>query len=153
MTVERSHIEEFIYSTCMLMDDKDFAGFMALCEPEFRYRLSAYSPEIQKEMTWLDRDRKEFEEFLLKMLPKHNSDRSPLTRNATVYKVEMNGGTAKVTSALQVFKTNLDGGATSLFAVGKYVDTVAVEGGELRLKERWVKLDTRDLGWGYHVPF
>lgn len=153
MTVERYRIEEFIYSTCMLMDEKDFPGFMALCDPEFRYRLSAYSPEIQKEMTWLDRDRKEFEEFLLKMLPKHNSDRSPLTRNATVYKVEMNGDTAKVTSALQIFKTPLDGGATSLFAVGKYVDTVAMEGGELRLKERWVKLDTRDLGWGYHVPF
>ncbi|WP_333842271.1 aromatic-ring-hydroxylating dioxygenase subunit beta [Pelomicrobium sp.] len=153
MTVERSRIEEFIYTTCMLMDERDFSGFMALCDPEFRYRLSAYSPEIHKEMTWLDRDRKEFEEFLLKMLPKHNSDRSPLTRNAIVYKVEMNGSTAKVTSALQIFKTQLDGGATSLFAVGKYVDTVAVEGDELRLKERWVKLDTRDLGWGYHVPF
>lgn len=152
MHADRTRVEEFVYSTCMLMDDGDYPGFMALCDPEFHYEIAAYSPEIRQEMTWMDRDRKEFEEFLLKMLPKHNSDHSPLTRNAVIYRVEMNGETAKVTSAFQIFKTSLDGGATSLFAVGRYEDTVAIDGDALRLKERRVKLSTRDLGWGYHVP-
>jgi methanesulfonate monooxygenase small subunit len=40
-----------------------------------------------------------------------------------------------------------------LFAVGKYLDTVKVNGGKLLLLRRIVKLDTRMLGIGYHIPF
>jgi hypothetical protein len=30
---------------------------------------------------------------------------------------------------------------------------VSLEGGRPRLLARHVKLDTRDLGWGHHIPF
>jgi methanesulfonate monooxygenase subunit beta len=51
-----------------------------------------------------------------------------------------------------VYKTALDGGATGLFAVGKYFDTVSLEGEEPLLTGRDVRLDTRDLGIGSHFP-
>jgi methanesulfonate monooxygenase small subunit len=105
-------------------------------------------------MTWLDHDREGFA-TLLGNLPKHNSDHSPITRHATVYTVELaaGGNEAKVVSALQVFRTALDGGATELFAVGHFHDTVKLDGGGPKLGARTVRLDTRLLGFGYHVPF
>jgi methanesulfonate monooxygenase small subunit len=104
-------------------------------------------------MAWLDHDR-EGMESLFKMLPKHNSDHSPLTRHASVYLVdhdEASRGASAVTS-LAVYRTQLDGGATELFAVGKYFATVTLEGGTLLLASRTVRLDTRELGIGSHLP-
>lgn len=147
-------IDELIYRSCLLLDDKDFKGYLDLCEPGFRYTIKAHSPEIRKDMIWLDHDKKGLE-TLLANLPRHNSDHSPLTRHATVYTVEVDEGAkqAKVVSALQVFRTSLDGGITELFAVGRYYDSVSLNGGSPKLANRVVKLDTRMLGIGYHIPF
>lgn len=60
---------------------------------------------------------------------------------------------ANVVSALQIYKTALNGGATQVFAVGKYYDTVSVKGKKPILLKRHVCCDPRDLGWGYHIPF
>jgi methanesulfonate monooxygenase subunit beta len=154
MSTNRGSIEELIYDSCLVLDDNDYEGYMALCAPEFTYKLSAYSPEVKREMTWLDHDRSEIED-LFKTLPRHNSDRNPLTRNAIVYKVRIDDehNRADVVTTLQIYKTALNGGHTELFAVGKYFDTVSLSGGKPALLNRHVKLDTRDLGWGYHVPF
>lgn len=154
MTTDRAAIEELIYSSCMALDENDYASYMAMCSPDFTYRLTAFSPEVKQDMSWLDHDRAELED-LFATLPKHNSDRNPLTRNAVVYKVKIDEGKRKadVITALQIFKTALNGGKSELFAVGKYVDEVALDGDEPRLVSRRVKLDSRDLGWGYHVPF
>jgi methanesulfonate monooxygenase small subunit len=138
----------------LLLDDKDYKGYLDLCEPDFHYSITAQSPEIRKEMTWLDHDRKGME-TLFTQLPRHNSDHSPLTRHATVYSVSMDesANAADVVTALQVFRTELDGGATSLYAVGRYLDRVSLSNGAPKLARRTVKLDTRMLGIGYHVPF
>ena len=105
-------------------------------------------------MVWLDHDKAGMT-TLFNNLPKHNSDHSPITRHATVYTVDVKdgGGEAEAVSALQVFKTSLDGGATELFAVGRFHDTVKLNGGSPTLVKRTVRLDTRLLGFGYHVPF
>src|SRR5262249_35239649 len=149
---QRKQIEELIYRSCLALDDRDSKGFLALCEPDFRYKVTAYSPEIRKDMTWLDHDRKGME-TLFGNLPRHNSDHSPLTRHATVYTVKMNGKTAEVVSALQVFRTALDGGATELYAVARLLDTVKLDGDTPKLAQRVVKIETRQLGFGSHVPF
>lgn len=149
---QRKQIEELIYRSCLAMDDRDFKGFLAMCDAGFRYKVTAYSPEIRKDMTWLDHDRAGME-TLFTQLPRHNSDHSPLTRHATVYTVKMNGQTAEVVTALQVFRTALDGGATELFAVARLLDTVKLDGGEPRLAQRVVKIETRQLGYGSHIPF
>lgn len=156
MTADRSAIEELIYESCTRLDERDFAGFMKLCHPDFHYRLMAHSAEIGKDMTWLDRDREEFETFLTKMLPLHNTDHAELTRNATVYRVDIDEPMrrARAISAFQIYRTARDGGATQLLAVGRYFDAVSLDQPQAPLLlTRTVRLVTRDLGWGHHVPF
>lgn len=148
----RQAIEELIYRSCLALDAREYKAFLAMCEDDFRYTIATYSPEIRRDMVWLDHDRKGME-TLFGNLPKHNSDHSPLTRHATVYTVEIDGNVANVVSALQVFRTLLDGGATELFAVGRFHDTVKLDGADAKLARRLVKLETRLLGYGYHVPF
>ncbi len=152
----RETIERVVYRSCMLLDDKDFKGYLELCDPDFRYSITAHSPEIRKDMIWLQEDKKGME-TLFANLPRHNSDHSPLTRHATLYTldVEEQGGEAKAVSALQVYRTAIDGGTSELFAIGKYVDTLRIspDGGTARLRSRTVKLDTRMLGIGSHIPF
>ena len=149
---QRKQIEELVYRSCLALDDRDFKGFLALCDAGFRYKVAAYSPEIRKDLVWLDHDKAGME-TLFTQLPRHNSDHSPLTRHATVYTVTMNGKTAEVVSALQVFRTALDGGATELFGVARLIDTVKLDGDAPKLASRVVRLETRQLGFGSHIPF
>jgi methanesulfonate monooxygenase small subunit len=149
-TEQRQAVEELVYRSCLALDTKDYQAFLALCDEDFRYTISTYSPEIRREMVWLDHDRKGME-TLFTNLPRHNSDHSPLTRHATVYTVDVESSNASVVSALQVFKTELDGGATQLFAVGRFHDTVNLQ--KMKLARRVVRLETRLLGYGYHIPF
>jgi methanesulfonate monooxygenase small subunit len=150
----RAVIEELVYRSSLLLDECDFEGFLSLCDAAFRYAVHTYSPEIRGEMVWLDHDR-EGMQTLFRNLPRHHSDPSPLTRHVTVYTVAFDEPKtqATVVSALQVFRTNLDGGATSLFAVGKFYDTVKIADGKALLGRRVVRLDTRQLGIGSHIPF
>lgn len=138
----------------MTLDDKQFSAYLDLCDPAFTYKITAYSPEIRKDMTWLEHDKAGMQS-LFTNLPKHNSDQSPLTRHVTVYTVKEDAAAqqAQVVSALQVFKTSLDGGATELFAVGKLHDLIGLAGEAPKLLSREVRLQTRMLGFGYHIPF
>ena len=141
----------------MTLDDKQFSAYLELCDPAFTYKITAYSPEIRKDMIWLEHDKAGMQ-ALFTNLPKHNSDQSPLTRHVTVYTVREDAAAqqAQVISALQVFKTSLDGGATELFAVGKLHDQISLtdmSGAGPRLLAREVRLQTRMLGFGYHIPF
>ena len=148
-----SAVRGLIYRSCLRLDEGDFPGWLDLCAPEFRCTITAYSPEIRKEMVWLDHDRDGME-GLFKMLPKHNSDHSPLTRHASVYVVDLDeeGNEATAITSVVVYRTAMDGGATDLFAVGKYFDTVSLEGEVPLLTGRNVRLDTRELGIGSHFP-
>ena len=132
-----------------------FQGLSSICATRASAtRSRAHSPEIRKDMVWLDHDKPGMQ-LLFNNLPRHISDHSPLTRHAIVYTVEYAAEReqANVVSALQVFKTTLDGGATELFAVGRYLDTVSVDAGPPRLLKRVVRLETRQFGFGYHIPF
>ena len=150
----RHAITELICNSCMALDDKQFNAYLELCDPAYHYKITAYSPEIRKDMTWLEHDRAGMQ-TLFANLPKHNSDQSPLTRHVTVYTVKEDAAAqqAQVVSALQVFRTTLDGGATELFAVGKLHDLISLAGEVPKLLAREVRLQTRMLGFGYHIPF
>ena len=106
-------------------------------------------------MLWLDKDRKGMKD-LFDLLPKQNMDRTPLTRHFSLFLVERGNSAdrVKVTSALQLFRTETQGGTSSRVAVGKYIDEIRVdEDGAAELVDREVRLETRMLGKGYHVPF
>lgn len=147
-------VRELIAKTCMKLDANDYKGYLELCDDNFRYRITAYSPEIRKDMVWLEKNKPGMKD-LFDLLPKQNMDRTPLTRHFSIFFVEQAGGsTVKVTSALQIFRTEFQGGETSLVGVGKYVDEIRLEeNGSAVLVDREVRLDTRMLGKGYHVPF
>ncbi|MFZ5555673.1 MAG: nuclear transport factor 2 family protein [Pseudomonadota bacterium] len=150
---DRTDIEELVYRSCLLMDDKDFSGFLDLCDDTFKYSIVAYSPEIRREMNFQEQDRKGMEKIFA-LLPKHNSDHGALSRCASVYTVDWaaDADEALVTSRIQVFRTELNGGVTQLFCVGRLYDTVAFDSGQPKLRKRVVRLDTRMLGLGSHIP-
>lgn len=145
---------ELIYRSCLLLDEKKFSEFLDLCADNFHYTITAYSPETRTEMTWMDENKTSMRR-ILDVLPRHNSDHSPLSRHVTVYKVDYDKSKqqASAVSALQVFKTGLDGGETRLFAVAKLYDTINLNGVGARFLSRNVRLDTRMLGIGTHIPF
>ena len=147
-------VESVVYQSALLLDGREFQGYLDLCEPDFRYVVGAYSPEIRREMVWLDHDKTGLR-GLFETLPRHNSDHATLTRHVTVYRVEIaaDGESASAISALQVFRTPLDGGATELYAVGKIHDSLRIAEGRARLTKRHIRLDTRMLGIGTHIPF
>lgn len=149
-----SAVEALIYRSCLLLDDKNFKGYLDICAPDYRYKITTYSPEIRRDMTWLEHDRAGMES-LFNNLPRHNSEQSPLTRHATVYTVDVDQTSkqASVITSLQVFKTTLDGGMTELFAVGKYHDVIDLGGDIPTLLSRDVRLVTRMFGIGFHIPF
>ena len=150
---KRYAVEELVYRSCLALDAKDYTAFLALCDADFRYAITSYSPELRREQVWLNHDRAGMQ-TLFTNLPRHNSDHSPITRHATVYTVELDDDSqANVVSALQVFRTQLDGGETELFAVGRLHDVVRLNGNGAKLARRTVRLETRQLGYGYHVPF
>lgn len=145
---------DLVYHSCLLLDEMKFDEFLGLCADDFHYTITAYSPETRTEMTWMDETKVSMKR-MLDVLPRHNSDHSSLSRHATVYKIDYdaNKKQASAVSALQVFKTSLDGGATQLFAVAKLYDTISLNGGGARLLSRNVRLGTRMLGIGSHIPF
>jgi methanesulfonate monooxygenase small subunit len=149
-------ISQSIYRGIALLDKKDFKGWIDLCTTDFTYEIVAWSPEIRKEMTWLRHD---FEgmQHMIKLLPRHNTDQSVFTRHANVYTVTPQSTPDvdteyDVISAVTIYRTTLDGGLTSIFAVGHYNDVVSCAGEEPRLRARTLRLDTRALGIGTHYP-
>jgi methanesulfonate monooxygenase small subunit len=149
----KAAFHELVYRASLALDAADYASFLALCAPEFHYTIAAYSPEIRRDMTWLDHDRAGLEN-LFTTLHRHNSDRAPLSRHVSVYTVDLEPGgeEARLVTALQVFQTRLDGGATELLAVGKIYDRARLIAGAASLVTRRIQLDTRQLGIGTHIP-
>lgn len=155
-------IQQLVYKSCLFMNDESWKDYLALCDSQsFRYRVTNYSPEIRREQVWADRDFKAMKASF-DLLPRHNSDRSRLTRQVSVYTVDYDDAAreASVVSALTIYRTQLDGvnsyvesGQTSLYAVGLYRDRIRLEDGAAKLVERTVQLDTRQLDVGSHKPF
>ncbi len=152
MSASDDAVRELIYRSCRCLDAHDFDGYMALCAPAFRYRITLYSPELRKEMIWLNHDRDGLA-ALLAAVPRHLVRLGSLQRNATVYAIEREeaGGTARTVSAFSVFDIDT-AGRPSVFAVGHYHDTVDVGGERPLLLARDARLASRDLGIGSHVP-
>ncbi len=133
-----------IYKSCRLLDENRFDEWLALCTPDFNYRITAYSTEIRKEMEWLNHD---FE--LLKTrfddLPHHVVVKGTYRRHASMCEeVERANGIAKMDSSVIVYHTDLKG-ASRLFAVVRYGDTISLDGETPLLAERVVRMETRSL--------
>ncbi|CUJ68947.1 aromatic-ring-hydroxylating dioxygenase subunit beta [Achromobacter aegrifaciens] len=153
MELEKS-IRELLAQLCLHLDKTDYKRYLELCDPAFEYRISVFSPEIRRDMVWLEKD-KESMRAMIDLLPKQNMDSTPLTRHFSICNVSgtEDGDVHRVRSTLQVFRTEHEGGETSLVAIGEYLDKVRITQGGPLLLDREVRLHTRMLGKGYHVPF
>lgn len=154
-------VKDTIYRGVLHLDNEDWNDWLALCDDQtFEYQISSFSPEIQKKMIYLSGDYKEIHS-MCEMLPHHNTDHSPLTRHATVYRVDVSddGKTAEAVTSVAIYQTLLDGvnshidaGQSQLFCVGRYVDTFSINGSGAKLASRDVQLQNRRLDRGSHWP-
>lgn len=143
------NIRRVIYGSSMLLDAEDFKGFLKKCGENFNYRISAYSPEIGKEMIWLNHDRSGLK-GMISMLPKHVRMKGTFKRHVSVYEIEQNEDKVKALSSVLLIYTDPNG-ASKLFASGQYRDVLDISTGEPQLVNREVRLDTRELGAGLHI--
>lgn len=153
-------VRDTIYRATILLDSQEWEDWLALCDESFSYDIKSWSPEINYDMTYLHASRKDMES-LIRLLPKHNTDHSPLTRHTSVYTVDVedNGAAATAVSAFIVFQHMLDGvnshidsGESRLFLVGKYLDTFKIVDGRALFTSRIARLENRRLDKGSHWP-
>ena len=150
MTIDRQAAQDLIYRSCILLDDERYEAWLELLAPGFHYRITAYSEEIQKEMTWLDHDAEELKS-LFENLPAHVRVLGTYRRQVGVFEeIGRDQETVKLNSSVIVYHTTPPG-ASKLFAIARYLDTVSVEDGAYRLAAREVRLETRQLEFGPHV--
>ena len=155
-----SLISKTIYKASLYLDEFKWDEWLELCDKDFYYSIQAFSPEIDKNMIYLDGTYDQMKS-MTEMLPKHNTDRSPLSRHTVVYTIDVDHekGTADSVSSLAVYQTQLDGinshvlaGESNLFMVGKYRDKFILNNGKPKFIERITQLDTRRLDKGSHWP-
>ncbi len=153
-------IEKAIYKAALALDANDWTGWLDLCDESFAYAITSFSPEINKDMTYFGGDKKELT-GLMEMLPKHNTDHSPLHRHTTVYSVKVSDDekSAEAISSVAIYQNMLDGinshldaGESRLFVIGKYYDKFLIKNGEPKFANRETKLENRRLDKGSHWP-
>lgn len=153
----RADAQQLVYASIHALDEQRYDSFLDLLAPNFQYRIQAFSPEIRKQMTWLEHSKQSLA-ALLDILPKHHVNNAPWLRHATLYTLEDRGeGALEAVTSLAIFHTVVDigdshirGGSSELFAVGRYVDKLRRHGDQWLIAERTVRLDTRQLGVGTH---
>jgi methanesulfonate monooxygenase small subunit len=153
-------VKDTIYKACLYLDDQKWNDWLELCDEEFHYAIKSYSPEIRRDMMYFSGDRKDLA-TMTQLLPKHNTDHSPLKRHVTVYTVDVDekNKTATAVTSFVVYQTLLDGinshldaGESRLFLVGRYLDKFRLDGGKAKFVEREVRLENRRLDKGSHWP-
>ena len=162
-----SYLNELKWTVCdaigqatILLDDQKWYDWLALCAEDFHYSITSWSPEINYNMTYFQATKKDLDS-LIRLLPKHNTDHSPLSRHTSIYSVDIDpsGKTAQAVSSMVVYQHLLDGtnshidaGESRLFLVGKYYDAFRIEDGNVQFLAREVRLQNRRLDKGTHWP-
>ena len=153
-------VKDAILRSCLFLDDEQWSRWLNLCRDNFQYKITSYSPEIRKDMIYFSGDHGELRS-MTEMLPKHNTDHSPLKRHASVYTVDLSsdGASAEAVTSVVIYQTMLDGvnshidsGETRLFCAGRYIDTLIVEEDTAKFLSREFRLENRRLDKGSHWP-
>lgn len=153
-----SKVRDTIYRASLALDNEKWHDWLGLCDEDFHYSITAFSPEIKKDMIYLQGSRKDME-HLINHLPKHNTDHSWLRRHTSVYTVDVEEDKATAVSSFVVymnvldgFNSHIDAGESRLFLTGKYYDTFKLNNGEPKFVKREVRIDNRRLDKGSHWP-
>lgn len=156
----REAVRAAIYRTAVLLDDQKVEEWLSsLCTSDFVYTITTYSHEIRREQEWFGGTRVELLD-MQRMMRRHNTDHSPLSRHVSVYTVDLgdDGTSAAAVSWVSIYVTMLDGvnahldsGETRLFCIGKYHDRFDLAGPQPLLQSRTLRLDTRRMDRGSHA--
>jgi len=153
MKVDREGVRDLINRSCLLLDEERFQEYLDLYVDDFRYRVTAFSHELRKEMVWLDLGRTDLKD-MFEMLPEHVKPAGTFARHVNICAIQQNGGAdlLEAVSTLAIYFTDQQG-QTRILGIGRYKDSIDVSANEPRLREREVRLDTRALGAGSLIPF
>lgn len=150
MTVAANDVRELVHRSCFALDREDFGEFLSYCAPSFQYRISAFSPEIRKQMIWFDQDHGGLQS-MFDMVSQHLRRLGTLFRHPSMGVVDrISAQEMKVVTSVLIVDTDPNG-RSKLFAAARYTDTIDISG-DPRLTARFVQLETRDLGIGSHIP-
>jgi methanesulfonate monooxygenase small subunit len=151
MTVSRDDAVNLVSTACRHLDDENWAAFLELCDPAFRYRIVVRAPEVRREMIWFDQDYAGLE-AMFAVVPEHLRRLGTFLRHVSVGSIEPRGtGKVLATSTFQCIHTDMEG-RSRLMAAGRYLDEIRNSADGCRLVDRQTILATRDLGVGSHVP-
>ena len=154
MSESDDDIMRMLHQSFLRLDDEDYDAYLELCAPGFRYRITTYSPEIRKELVWLDHDRQELAD-LFHNIKNHVRLPGRFFRHGHVYLISRNGGSGnevvQATTSMVVHYTDPEG-CSRIFALCRYHDDIDLSTGTPLLASREVRLETRQLGTGSHIP-
>jgi methanesulfonate monooxygenase subunit beta len=146
----RDQIWDLVARSCIYLDRDAFTDYLALLDTGCKYAITAYSPDIRKDMTYLSLDKEELAN-LLSNIGNHIHLPGRFFRQAALYSVEAKNGYFDALSYVTVFHTNPDG-VSSVFCVARYLDQVVLGSQGAILMARTVSMETRDIGAGCHYP-
>jgi methanesulfonate monooxygenase small subunit len=136
--------------SCALLDDEKFDDYLNLFAADGHYRITTYSPDLRRELIYLDLDRADLA-ALLQNVPRHVRMSGRLMRHPNGFLVDSKDDESSVMTSLLVIHTDLEGNSR-IFAAGRYRDQLTLVDGKPAIKSREVRLDTRQFGPGSHVP-
>jgi 3-phenylpropionate/cinnamic acid dioxygenase small subunit len=148
---EQLEVQRLIQQTAKLLDAEDLTAWLNLFDASGEYEVTAYSPELRRTLTWWKADHAALQKTLAEV-PRHVRDPARRLRVLTPTVVRIEGDEAYADSPFAVYRTTPEG-ATSLYVVGRYQDTlVRSPSGHWLYRRHHVTLDTRMLDAFTHLP-
>ncbi|MFO0986282.1 MAG: nuclear transport factor 2 family protein [Alphaproteobacteria bacterium] len=139
----REELRRLVHLSGRLLDDRRHDEFIALFEPNGRYRVEVKAPELPNRMVWMALARDELRERF-DAVPEHEWRFTEQTRAIAVDAIDLAGEEARVAATVVVYQTD-DLGRTECYAVARYDDVWRRVEGAWKLAERTVDLRTRLL--------
>lgn len=144
-------VRERILLAAYLMNSERFLAWADLFTPSGEYSIHVQSPELNGEQIWQIASRRDLIHNA-ETLSQHVRDDYRHTHVVSpLVALESSTERTQTVSSFSVFRTSLRG-ETSVFAVGHYDDVWVNLDQTWKLERRRVRLDTRELGTGSHLP-
>jgi 3-phenylpropionate/cinnamic acid dioxygenase small subunit len=150
---DKEAIRDLLQAAAWLRDsERSWSQWLALFAEEATYEVTAHSSEIKASMQWFCVDGRDALKSWMEEVPTHVRDVAQRLHIVSPITIDAQGDQAQSLSYFSLFRTMLDG-ETHLYAVGHYEDHLVKRNGQWRFLKRTVKLHTRVLETGSHVPF
>jgi methanesulfonate monooxygenase small subunit len=150
---DKEAIRDLLQAAAWLLDgERAWPQWLDLFAEEATYEVRAESSEIKAGMQWFYLDNREALKSWMDEVPTHVRDMAQRLHIVAPITIDVQGDQAQSLSSFSLFRTTLDG-ETRLYAVGQYEDHLLKRNGHWRFLKRTVRLHTRVLETGSHVPF